>query len=38
VGNRARVKMIVPFNMGLASDQQSYKTAYFEEIDYRFEQ
>lgn len=38
VGDRAKVKMIVPFNMGLASDKQSYKTAYFEEIDYRFEQ
>ena len=38
VGNRAKVKMIVPFNMGLASDQSAYKTAYYEEIDYRFEQ
>ena len=38
VGNRAKVKMIVPFNMGLASDNSSYKTAYYEEIDYRFEQ
>ena len=38
VGDRAKVRMIVPFNMGLASDQQSYNTAYYEEIDYRFEQ
>ncbi len=38
VGNRAKVKMIVPFNMGFSSDQQGYKTAYYEEIDYRFEQ
>lgn len=38
VGDRAKVKMIVPFNMGLATDQSSYKTAYYEEIDYRFEQ
>ncbi len=37
VGDRAKVKMIVPFNMGLASDNQAYRTAYYEEIDYRFE-
>lgn len=38
VGNRAKVKMIVPFNAGLASDNQAYRTAYYEEIDYRFEE
>ena len=38
VGNRAKVKMIVPFNMGISMDKQTYKTAYYEEIDYRFEQ
>lgn len=38
VGNRSKVKMIVPFNLGLATDKQAYKTAYYEEIDYRFEQ
>ena len=37
VGDRAKVKMIVPFNAGLASDNTSYRTAYYEEIDYRFE-
>lgn len=37
LGDRAKVKMIVPFNMGFPNDQQYYKTAYYEEIDYRFE-
>ena len=37
LGDRAKVKMIVPFTMGLSSDNQSYRTAYYEEIDYRFE-
>lgn len=47
VGDRAKVKLIVPFNMGLPNDQvklgsssgqEAYKTAYYEELDYRFEQ
>lgn len=38
VGDRAKVKLIVPFNLGLASDQQAYKTAYIEELKYRFQQ
>ena len=47
VGDRAKVKLIVPFNMGLPSDQvklgtssgkEAYKTAYYEELSYRFEQ
>ncbi len=39
VGDRAKVKLIVPFNMGLPNDQQpAYKTAYYEELNYRFEQ
>ena len=38
VGNRAKVRMIVPFNMGISTDQSAYRTAYYEEIDYRFEQ
>ncbi len=39
VGDRARVKLIVPFKVGLLSDQQpAYKTAYYEELNYRFEQ
>lgn len=38
VGDRGKVKMIVPFNMGMSMDQQGYKTAYFGEVDYRFEQ
>lgn len=38
VGHLGKVKLIVPFNMGLASDNQSYKTAYYEELIYRFEQ
>lgn len=37
IGDRAKVKMIVPFNMGLPADNQSYRTAYYEEVDYRFE-
>lgn len=37
IGDRAKVKMIVPFNMGFPTDQQYYKTAYYEEVDYRFE-
>lgn len=38
VGDRARVKLIVPFSKGLANDRQTYKTAYYEELNYRFEQ
>ena len=37
VGDRAKVKMIVPFKVGMTGDIQAYKTAYYEEIDYRFE-
>ena len=38
VSDRARVRLIVPFKMGLQSDQQpAYKTAYFEELRYQFE-
>ena len=37
IGDRGRVKMIVPFKMGMSSDIQTYKTAYYELIDYRFE-
>lgn len=36
VSDRAKVKMIVPFNMGSTSDKQTYKTAYYELVDYRF--
>lgn len=38
VGDRAKIKLIVPFKMGLPQDQQEYKTAYYEELFYRFEQ
>ncbi len=38
IGDRGQVKMIVPFKMGMTSDQQSYNTGYYEMIDYRFEQ
>lgn len=47
VGDRAKVKLIVPFNMGLPNDQinlgtssgrEAYRTAYYEELSYRFEQ
>ena len=38
VGDRAKVKLIVPFKMGLPKDNQAYKTAYYEELNYRFEQ
>ncbi len=37
IGDRAKVKMIVPFNMGLPADNQAYRTAYYEEVDYRFQ-
>lgn len=37
VGDRAIVRMIVPFNMGFPNDQHKYKTAYYEELIYRFE-
>ena len=38
VGDRGKVKLIVPFNVGLSGDQQAYKTAYIDELNYRFEQ
>ncbi|WP_436415673.1 DUF4827 family protein [Petrimonas sp.] len=37
VGHAGKVKMIVPFNMGSQSDQQSYSTTYYDNIQYRFE-
>lgn len=37
VGHLGKVKLIVPFNMGFSSDKQAYKTAYYEELTYRFE-
>ena len=37
VGHAGRVKMIIPFNMGSQSDQQSYSTTYYDNIQYRFE-
>lgn len=38
MGDRGKVKMIVPFKMGFSQDIQLYKTAYYEEVFYRFEQ
>ena len=38
VGDRAKVKLIVPFKMGLSNDNQAYKTAYYEELRYQFEE
>ena len=38
MGDRGKVKMIVPFKMGMSHDIQLYKTAYYEEVFYRFEQ
>ena len=47
IGDRAKVKLIIPFNMGLPQDQitmgmskgkEAYRTAYYEELNYRFEQ
>lgn len=32
----AKVKMIVPFSMGLSSDNQAYRTAYYEELEYKY--
>lgn len=37
VGHAGKVKLIVPFNMGSASDQQSYSTTYYDKVEYRFE-
>ncbi|HHV85376.1 MAG TPA: DUF4827 domain-containing protein [Petrimonas sp.] len=37
VGHAGRVKMIVPFNMGSQSDQRSYSTTYYDNIQYRLE-
>lgn len=37
IGDGAKVKMIVPFKAGLASDQSAFRTAYYGRIDYRFE-
>ncbi|NLZ95131.1 MAG: DUF4827 domain-containing protein, partial [Bacteroidales bacterium] len=36
VGYSGKVKIIVPFNMGLPNDQQYYKTAYYKEIEYKY--
>lgn len=37
IGHTGKVKLIVPFNMGSQSDQQSYSTTYYENVTYRFE-
>ena len=37
VGDRAKVKLIVPFKRGLSSDQSSYEPAYYEILQYKFE-
>lgn len=37
VGHTGRVKLIIPFNMGSASDQQSYSTTYYDNVQYRLE-
>lgn len=37
VGHAGRVKMLIPFNMGSQSDQQSYSTTYYDNVQYRFE-
>lgn len=37
IGHTGVVKMIVPFNMGSSSDQQSYSTTYYGNVKYRFE-
>ena len=37
IGHTGKVKMIVPFNMGSASDQQNYSTTYYDNVEYRFE-
>jgi hypothetical protein len=37
IGHAGKVKLIVPFNMGSASDQQSYSTTYYDKVEYRFE-
>ncbi|MGM9758641.1 MAG: DUF4827 family protein [Parabacteroides sp.] len=37
VGDRALVKLIVPFKRGLPADQSSYEPAYYEILQYKFE-
>jgi hypothetical protein len=37
VGDGAKVKMLVPFKIGTPNDIQTYKTAYYEEVRYVFE-
>jgi hypothetical protein len=37
VGHLGRVKMIVPFNYGLASDKSKFRTAFYENLQYRIE-
>lgn len=37
VGDRAKVKLIAPFKRGLSSDQSSYEPAYYEILQYKFE-
>jgi len=37
VGHLGRVKLIVPFNQGLTYDKSYYRTAYYENLQYRIE-
>jgi hypothetical protein len=37
VGHNGVVKLIVPFNMGSATDRQQYQPTYYDYVEYRFE-
>lgn len=37
IGHGARVKMIVPFNMGSEYDRANYQPTYYDRVTYRFE-
>lgn len=37
IGHSARVKMIVPFNMGSEYDRQKFQPTYYDDVTYRFE-
>ena len=38
IGHNGRVRMIVPFNMGFEGDRFRFQPAFFDEVDFRFEQ
>lgn len=37
VGHKGKVKMIVPFEVGLPADQSQFEPTYYDQLEYRFE-